>query len=65
VNCIHNTGGHGDRCKASHPDKDKFGKRIWCPYSFDFPYVLESNQDWQAPEELKVAVEEMIASMSK
>lgn len=42
VDCPHNTGGHGQRCKASHPNKDKVGNGIICPYSFDIPYALET-----------------------
>lgn len=38
VNCRYNTGGHGQRCKASHPDLDKIGEGITCPYSFDLPF---------------------------
>jgi hypothetical protein len=41
VHCIYNTGGHGQRCKASHPDVDKVGEGILCPYSIDIPYALE------------------------
>jgi len=41
VNCPYNTGSHGQRCKASHPDKDKVGDGVICPYSFDIPYALE------------------------
>jgi len=41
VRCLYNTGGHGQRCKASHPDVDKIGEGVGCPYSFDLPYALE------------------------
>ncbi|MBS3107835.1 hypothetical protein J4468_02860 [Candidatus Woesearchaeota archaeon] len=41
VECPYNTGGHGQRCKASHPQVDKVGKGVGCPYSFDIPYALE------------------------
>jgi hypothetical protein len=41
VNCPYNVGGHGQRCKASHPDVDKVGEGIGCPYSFDIPSALE------------------------
>lgn len=41
VNCRYNTGGHGQRCKASHPEVDKVGEGVGCPYSFDIPYALE------------------------
>lgn len=41
VDCIYNTGGHGQRCKASHPDVDKVDEGVGCPYSFDIPYALE------------------------
>ena len=33
VECVHNTGGHGERCKASHPGQDKVGEGIRCPYA--------------------------------
>jgi len=42
--CEYNTGGHGQRCKASHPNVDKIGKGILCPYSFDIPYALEKKE---------------------
>lgn len=52
--CKHNTGGHGQRCKASHPEGvDKVGDGVNCPLSFDWPYVLEGKPNWECPEELK------------
>jgi len=42
VNCPYNTGGHGQRCRASHPKTDKVGEGVGCPYSFDIPYALET-----------------------
>src|SRR3989344_7912872 len=44
VECPYNTGGHGQRCKASHPEIDKVGEGVGCPYSFDVPYALERKQ---------------------
>ncbi|MDP3770573.1 MAG: hypothetical protein U1A25_00250 [Candidatus Sungbacteria bacterium] len=41
VVCPFNTGGHGQRCKASHPSVDKVGNGIPCPYSIDIPYVID------------------------
>ena len=41
INCKYNTGGHRQRCKASHPNQDKIGRGVICPYSFDIPYALE------------------------
>ena len=41
VECSYNTGGHGQRCKASHPEVDKEGEGVICPYSFDLPYALD------------------------
>lgn len=46
VYCPFNTGGHGQRCKAFHPEIDKLieGGKVFdafCPYSFDLPYALE------------------------
>ncbi len=42
VNCPHNTGGHGQRCKASHPAGiDKIGKGVHCAYSLDLPYAMD------------------------
>ncbi len=37
VACTHNTGSHGERCKAAKGN----GKSV-CPYSFDLPHALES-----------------------
>lgn len=45
VSCLYNTGGHGQRCKASHPNADKVSEGIICPYSFDIPYALEKRRD--------------------
>ena len=42
VRCPYNTGGHGQRCKASHPRSDKVGDGVGCPYSLDIPYALEN-----------------------
>ena len=44
VDCQYNTGGHGQRCKASHPGVDKKWGGINCPYSFDVPYALEKKR---------------------
>lgn len=41
VKCPHNTGGHGQRCKASHPEVDKVKKGVNCVYSVDIPYALD------------------------
>ena len=41
VECQYNTGGHGQRCKASHPEVDKVGEGILCPYAFDIPYAFD------------------------
>ena len=41
VKCIYNTGGHGQRCKASHPEIDKIGDGVTCPYSIDVPYAID------------------------
>jgi len=38
VNCIYNTGGHGQRCKASHPNVDKVGDGVFCAYAVDIPW---------------------------
>lgn len=40
--CPYNTGEHGQRCKAAHPNADKPLCSIECPYSFDIPYTLET-----------------------
>lgn len=42
VACVHNTGGHGQRCKASHPEVDKCGAGVACPYSMDIPYCIDN-----------------------
>lgn len=41
VECLFNTGGHGQRCRASHPKVDKVGSGVGCPYVLDIPYALE------------------------
>ena len=41
VECPYNAGGHGQRCKASHPETYKVGEGVRCPYSFDIPYAFE------------------------
>ena len=41
VHCPHNTEGHGQRCKASHPGRDKVGKGIHCAYSLDLPHAMD------------------------
>ena len=45
VECPYNTGGHGQRCKASHPKVDKVGEGAGCPYSFCIPYALEKSRE--------------------
>ena len=40
VECEYNTGGHGERCKASHPDVDKTDKDVYCPYGLDLARKL-------------------------
>lgn len=42
VDCKYNTGGHRQRCKASHPEVDKVGDGVSCPYSFDIPYAIDA-----------------------
>jgi hypothetical protein len=39
--CQYNTGGHGQRCKASHPEIDKVGEGVLCPYAIDIPYATD------------------------
>ena len=56
--CPFNTGGHGQRCKASHPDQDKVGAGVGCPFSFDYPYCAEI-RNWTVPSELKAAMQEL------
>lgn len=58
VRCPYNTGGHGQRCKASHPGQDKVGNGVFCPFSFDYPYVLEGNPYWGPPEIIAEAFRE-------
>lgn len=58
-NCPYNTGGHGQRCKAAHPEEDKVSKGAFCAFSFDYPFVLEFKPDWQLPAELVGSIEEM------
>ena len=45
VKCPYNIGGHGQRCRASHPEGvDKVGEGVNCPYSFDIPDALETKK---------------------
>lgn len=45
LSCPYNTGAHGQRCRASHPEGvDKVGDGVGCPYAFDIPYALEKGQ---------------------
>jgi hypothetical protein len=37
---------------------DKVGEGVLCPYSFDHPYVLEFDQQWQPPAELADALQD-------
>ncbi len=61
VYCHFNGGGHGQRCKASHPDQDKVGDGVICPFGFDHPYVTRGNPSWKPPQEIAKALEELIA----
>ncbi len=56
--CPFNTGGHGQRCKASHPHQDKVGAGVGCPFSFDYPYCAE-RPGWTVPNELKAVMQEL------
>ena len=58
TDCPYNTGGHGQRCKASHPEKDKVGAGVLCPFSFDYPYAQEF-PGWTMPTELIPAMAEL------
>jgi hypothetical protein len=48
VKCPYNTGDQGQRCKASHPEVDKLGEGVICPYSIDLPYAID-NVDYLKP----------------
>lgn len=61
VVCHFNTGAHGQRCKASHPNQDKVGDGVGCPFSFDYPYAKEQNPHWKPPQEIAKALEELAA----
>ncbi len=50
VECPYNTGGHGQRCKASHPYVDKIGGGVGCPYAFDIDDGNEEDVTRLAPE---------------
>src|SRR4030042_1413607 len=43
LECQYNTGGPGHRCKASHPDVDKIGEGVICPYSLATPNTSDVN----------------------
>ncbi len=52
-NCPHNTGGHGQRCRASHPlGLDKVGDGVLCPFAFDWPYA-EEFPGWKPPHRIE------------
>ena len=59
VQCPYNTGGHGERCKASHPEQDKVVPGVSCLHSFFYPQVLEAIPSWVPPTGLAETVEEM------
>ena len=52
VRCSYIAGGHGQRCRASHPDSAKVGDGVSCPFTFDYPYVKNNNPDWICPSKL-------------
>ena len=52
VKCPYNTGSHGQRCNASHPELDKDGEGVNCPYSFDIPSDLEKKKNEKNLEEV-------------
>ncbi len=56
TDCPHNTGSHAQRCKAAHPETDKIGNGISCPYSFDYPYAQENSLGWKPPTALMEAL---------
>ena len=43
VTCPYNTGSHGQRCKASHPDVDKVDDGVACCFSIDLPYASDNH----------------------
>lgn len=55
VECIYNTGSHGQRCMASHPWTEKEGNGVACPFSFDYP--MESVE---VPKELHQALKDVM-----
>ncbi|GEM_PF-6427907 len=54
-NCPHNTGGYGQRCMASDPEEDRFGRSVKCPFSFKYPYILRYKPNWKPPEAIAEA----------
>ena len=61
--CPHNTGDHGQRCKASHPTMNKISDEddVFCPFSFDLPFARESAKGFTVPRKLRAAVAELEA----
>lgn len=59
LKCHFNTGGHGQRCWASHPGQEKVGDGVECPYAFNYPYATR-NSRWKMPRELKGTLKKMI-----
>ena len=50
-NCCHSVDDHAQRCKASHPDQDRVGDGVLCPFSFDYPHAT-AIPGWKTPSEL-------------
>ena len=41
VRCPFNTGSHGHRCKASHPESEQAEEDVTCPYVLDIPTSID------------------------
>ena len=57
--CPYLTGGHGQRCKASHPNQDKVGDGVFCIFRFDYSRLVENYGDAGIPIELLDAINEI------
>jgi hypothetical protein len=47
VKCQYITGGHGQRCFASHPGKEKVGPGVRCPYVTSVGWVEEPRRTYE------------------
>jgi len=57
--CPHCGGGHSEYCLANGEKV----KGLFCPFSFDFPWVQESKPDWKVPPEIQSLMTTCLVSL--